>query len=574
MSTFETIIASKFGKYSPNHVKQVSTGNVVIYTRVSTKEQADKNMSLETQRKAIEEYALRQKLNVVASFGGTYESAKTDGRKEFQRMLEFIRKSKGKIAQILVYTLDRFSRTGGAAIKLATDLREKYGAAVFAVTQPGDTSNPSGVLHQNIQLLFSEFDNQQRRQRVIAGMSEKLKKGIWILRPPQGYDIIKINSVKSIVINEEGKKIRKAFEWKVMGMKNDDIMERLRRLGVNMYKQQLHKIFVNPFYCGLITHNFLNGKVVQGKHEALISQELFVRVNSMMSGSGQSGVPHSAEDNNIPLKVFMRCSECNVPFTGYIVKARGLYYYKCRTNGCRCNKSAKEIHHQFAGLLEKYTLKQELIKPLFFHLQHTFDELLKTRAEAEKSLKSRLTEVNKKLETIEEKFYVLNEISREAFEKFGAKYRTEQGELLVELAKLPKTSSNIDIMIDEAAEIALKLGEIWTSSNVKLKEQLQKLVFPKGIIYDRKIGAVRTEKINSVFGLIPQLPGLSGGNEEGTTPFLSEQSLLVRIEGLEPPRLAAPDPKSGAATNYAISALLHDKYRGFVVMIKIKSDGT
>ncbi len=28
----------------------------------------------------------------------------------------------------------------------------------------------------------------------------------------------------------------------------------------------------------------------------------------------------------------------------------------------------------------------------------------------------------------------------------------------------------------------------------------------------------------------------------------------VRMEGLEPPRLAAPDPKSGAATNYATSA--------------------
>ncbi len=28
----------------------------------------------------------------------------------------------------------------------------------------------------------------------------------------------------------------------------------------------------------------------------------------------------------------------------------------------------------------------------------------------------------------------------------------------------------------------------------------------------------------------------------------------VRKKGLEPPRLAAPDPKSGAATNYATSA--------------------
>jgi hypothetical protein len=30
----------------------------------------------------------------------------------------------------------------------------------------------------------------------------------------------------------------------------------------------------------------------------------------------------------------------------------------------------------------------------------------------------------------------------------------------------------------------------------------------------------------------------------------------VRMKGLEPPRREAPDPKSGAATNYATSALL------------------
>ena len=30
----------------------------------------------------------------------------------------------------------------------------------------------------------------------------------------------------------------------------------------------------------------------------------------------------------------------------------------------------------------------------------------------------------------------------------------------------------------------------------------------------------------------------------------------VRAKGLEPPRLTAPDPKSGAATNYATRALL------------------
>ena len=31
---------------------------------------------------------------------------------------------------------------------------------------------------------------------------------------------------------------------------------------------------------------------------------------------------------------------------------------------------------------------------------------------------------------------------------------------------------------------------------------------------------------------------------------------VVRMKGLEPPRLTAPDPKSGVATNYTTSALL------------------
>ena len=68
---------------------------------------------------------------------------------EFVRMLEFVEENKGRVSHILVYALDRFSRTGGSAIKLTMDLREKFGVTVLAVTQPTDTSNPSGVFLQN-----------------------------------------------------------------------------------------------------------------------------------------------------------------------------------------------------------------------------------------------------------------------------------------------------------------------------------------------------------------------------------------------------------------------------------------
>src|SRR5947209_2436059 len=119
MNHSNVLLESRFGKESRTAVNKSPTTNVIVYTRVSTKEQADNNRSLESHRRTIDEFSKRNGKNVLAYFGGTYESAKTDGRKEFQRMLDFIKKNKGKVNQILVYSLDRFSRTGGAAIKIA-----------------------------------------------------------------------------------------------------------------------------------------------------------------------------------------------------------------------------------------------------------------------------------------------------------------------------------------------------------------------------------------------------------------------------------------------------------------------
>ncbi|MDI9319823.1 MAG: recombinase family protein [Phycisphaerales bacterium] len=310
---------SSFAKSSQKNSLSSGIKNAIVYTRVSGKEQADKNLSLETQKMAIEEFAGRNQMSIAAYFGGTYESAKTDGRKEFLRMLDFIKKNKGKISHILVYILDRFSRTGGGAIKLAEELRDKYGVDIIAVTQPADTSNPGGILQQSIQFVFSKYDNELRKQRTIAGMKEQFSRGVWAAKPPIGYDIIKREGVRKIVVNDKGKKLRKAFIWKSEGMSNKEIIERLAAMGLTMYKQKLTHILKNPFYCGLIAHGLLNGRIVDGMHEKLISQDLFLKVNELSKTEGGYGVPHKSERDEVPLKVFLKCGDCGSPFTGYVV---------------------------------------------------------------------------------------------------------------------------------------------------------------------------------------------------------------------------------------------------------------
>jgi site-specific DNA recombinase len=525
---------AKFGKSNQTKTRSVTTKTAVVYTRVSGKEQYDKNLSLDIQRKAIEEYAKRSGIAITEYFGGTYESAKTDGRKEFNRMLDFIKKCNGKVTHILVYMHDRFSRTGGGAIKLAQELREKYGVDIFAVTQPIDTSNPSGIFQQNMQFLFSNYDNEVRKQRAVAGLKEKFNKGIWATKVPMGYDIVKTNGERKIIVNAIGKKLRKAFIWKTGGMKNEQIIERLRAMGVKMYKQQLTKIFANPFYCGLIAHGMLDGKVIEGHHEILISREIFLKVNEIHRQASNYGVPHKKELNTVPLKVFCRCSDCNQPFTGYIVKTKGLWYYKCRTIGCKCNKSAKDFHRLFCDLLGNYTIGEEYKAPLLEEMKSIWQDINKETVELEKSYNNQLIELDRKIENIEESYYVTKEMPKQVFDKYYEKYSRERDIVTQNIASSAGNISNPMEVIEKAIHISTELATTWTSSNIERKEKLQKLLFPEGIVYDKKKGAFRTDRVNTVFQLIARLASVSGNNEKGQTTALTSLSLSAERQGFEP----------------------------------------
>ena len=71
----------------------IRNNKAVIYTRVSDINQRD-NTSLDSQLKYCTEYANKNEMDICDYFGGTNESAKTDDRKEFQRMLSFVKTKK------------------------------------------------------------------------------------------------------------------------------------------------------------------------------------------------------------------------------------------------------------------------------------------------------------------------------------------------------------------------------------------------------------------------------------------------------------------------------------------------
>ncbi len=245
--------------------------------------------------------------------------------------------------------------------------------------------------------------------------------------------------------------------------------------------------------------NLVPGEIIEGKHEPLVSKKDFLIINSERTSQLKE---YKTDNIMLPLKHFIHCDSCNKPLTGYLVKKKGLYYYKCRTKGCCCNKSAKKLHLQFENKLSSYQLDDKYMDVMKDVMTYIYESATKENKESESSVKKQLTGLQSKLETIQER-YAIGEINIEIYEKFRKKYQVEINELEASLVDSSISSSNLEKAIEKAIRISSNLNELWLSGDLAQKKKIQNLVFPSGTGYNKLNGEVRTNKINSIFSLIP-----------------------------------------------------------------------
>jgi site-specific DNA recombinase len=418
----------------------------------------------------------------------------------------------------------------------AANLR-KLGIEIVSVTQPIDTSTASGQMQQKMLFLFGEFDNQLRKQKCSAGIKEMLLRGDWPTSPPMGYDAIRVNSQRRIVVNAKGKLLKLAFLWKAEeGLTNEVIRQRLREKGLKLYKQRMSEIFRNPFYCGLLVHNMLEGNVIEGNQEKLVSKDLFLQVNGMIN-KHTHGYSINEENEAIPLKRFLYCAECGRALRGYIVKQRNIYYYKCCTKGCCNNKSAEMLNKTFKQILNVLKLDAiELVDYIKKQAVATFNQLTKDEDNSYQVLQKQYQELKQRINRLEER-YINEEINGDLYSRYLDKYLLEKKEIEDNLLKATKQVSNIEECIEVATGIAAKLPLKWLSADYITKQSIQNLVFPEGISYDKKKDECRTTRINWLFAYVAHLQQNTSEKKRGIPALqLNYASLSCSVAGagLEP----------------------------------------
>lgn len=512
-------------------------GDAIIYNRISTKEQQD-NQSLETQLNTCLSYAEKNNFNVIEKFGGNYESAKSDKeRKEFKRMLTYLRRNNNKVKAVIVFSTSRFSRTGSTTI---IEEVEKLGAIVLSATSNFDPRTATGKFVQTMELANARFDNDTKRIYTIENSKTALYKGRWIGKAPRGYDQKTTKSEQITTINADGEKIKQAFLWKANeNCSNETIIKRLNNIGFSICKQKLSELFKNPFYCGLMRHNFLEGEVIRGNHPAIVSEEIFLKVNHLLERGHKNGYEVKNDKPEVPLIGTIKCPVCESNLTSAASTKlrkkynREVFYYTCWRKGCKHNIASKTVHTEFKKELNSFALSEVSTTILEIQLKKTFDSLTYENQNRKKNLKTELTKTLQDIDQVSENWAMAKEPKlMEACKRSILRLEDKKNEIEDEIRKMDESSLNLPKFIEFGLKMKNNLLNLWELSELEEKKNFQNLVFPNGIRFNKNNSHIEPLSVNQFIALKPLNTGDSEDKKKGTISQNNQMSLQVPGAGL------------------------------------------
>lgn len=507
-----------FKRFIKTEKEEIKNNEVWVYTRVSSKNQFDSNHSIENQISSAVRLANKLNYKITREFGNTYESAKDDfTRKEFTKLIKEVKESVNKPFGIMIYKMSRFSRTGAEAIGLLAELVKVHGVHLIEVSTETDTSTVIGELRIMDSLVNARRENVERLTFTIPGLKSFVGRGNWLGKSPRGYDHygprVKnpkfIQGVQELRINEEGKLLRLAWQWKLQNIPDYQIIDRLKVRGLKVSKQFVSAMWRNPFYCGVQLNKFLEGKVIRGNWEGLVSEEDFRTINDRLQSKPKNEYNPYTSQKSRPLQSQLYCGCCGSKMTGY--KAKGKYdYYKCLNSSCtskdiNANSGKKSLnegaHDLFKDLLTSLQLNKTLQAVFKEQMKLTINGQNQVFFDEKNRLEIRIEELKQKLEGLDRK-YAFDDLDKDLYTRFRdetvAEIRLVESKMEVFQIRI----SNLDKKVEDLVEFSDKLNEIWGSGDYETKVTVQKLIFPKGIVINPVKREYRTSDLNPIFRLI------------------------------------------------------------------------
>lgn len=323
--------------------KKIKVG---IYPRVSTQEQAKEGYSIGEQIDRLTKYCEAMGWEVYKSYTDPGYSGADTNRPGLQAMLKDIRR--GKIHKVVVYKLDRLSRSQKDTLELIEDEFLKNGVDFVSMSENFDTSTPFGRAIVGILAVFAQLEREQIKERMAMGKEARAKLGKWNggQNSPLGYDYID----GELVINAfEALQVKEMFELASQNVSSYKITEIFNSKGYNTRygeweSSTIRRSLRSKVYLGYMKYNDTWNK---GTHDPIISQELFNQVQDILDKRADDYNSSRGHGKiNSYLGGYLYCSHCGGKYTKISSKQKkrnGDGYYTYEFFGCNSRTKRNPI---------------------------------------------------------------------------------------------------------------------------------------------------------------------------------------------------------------------------------------
>jgi len=461
---------------------QVNSPGWATYLRVSDEDKQSPERSFAMQRQSIHDQLLEPS---SVPFNQEYRDMLTGtntNRKDYQQMLADA--AAGKFSHLGLYRADRFGRNAAEGLEAATKLMS-LGVMLRVADMPSlAPETPDGYLMFIISMGLAQHEVDVLRQRTRNGMEQKMRKGGWPQRAPDGYinreRLISSNKYERWVEIDTGNStiLREAWELLLTGRYTlKQICEELAKLGFTRQSgrawfwndpntgkriyadNRLHKIFHNPFYAGWVVSKRFDIKMgeVCGNWDPIVSTQEFERGIEILK-------EHDAHKSRVKKHFYLLRNIAKVRVGSRVYKLYGstpsgktksfsYYITKAKIQGKKLRFPCKRIDHQIPEWINQITVDPERLSDI----QEIYQtEINKTKKE---DWKTKPIELKRKKSLLKDeearlgRLFITGKMSEETYDLLHKEWREKLRQMELTLADMEREAS---IHFDDL-EVALAL---------------------------------------------------------------------------------------------------------------------
>lgn len=512
------------------------TRYAVAYIRISDRKQID-GESPETQRKVIQQYADDNNINIVEWFFDEAVSGKNTERDELQNLLKFATKNSNKIDLVVVYRLNRGSRDAMSYYSSVKAILAGKGIGIRSASEPMVDDTPIGRFLEGVIVLNGQLDNEINGSTTTDNMRSLALQGYWQHGPLLGYE-------KHKILNEAGKPrptlkpdatapaIVKLLErFSEADIKPMQLLPYAHELNIKtkpytirkgpkkgtrvppklIGKNAIYEILKRPEYAGYVHDKFTDYELVEGKHEPLISKEVYWHNQKLLNKKDKVKETYSKHNPTYPLKEVLVCIGCNKPLYGSAPKTGGgkssSPRYHCYRKDCKdVNKRSLgigETHKAWLDMLSHIQPTEGFLrgyKEILIRQAAKENERININVKAQRDVMSDIAET--RLNAIEDRLLEKDNQRKQELSDLIESLDSRKLDAKEKLDELEAQQTVQEAKITYAINHMHDVVKQWLDADYDLRVRFQTMLFPEGASFDMTTMHFGTEKISPLYRYI------------------------------------------------------------------------